>query len=203
MVSAAQFLWPVAWQTYRCERVCVCVCVSVWKGCSTHVQVWWDVCRVHGLSLSSSVTIPRLSLPLLLDRMDKVDYFTSYSLSLLSQGNQCLSLPCLLRKWTVGNAALSMFSSPLCSLAQLLILLSVSDKQTLKNIHRLPLCLPACLPDLCSWATPFLCRLHFHPCLFETHWDRRCALKLQEEKWVVSVCLSVCTVSSATTPSCS
>ena len=28
-------------------------------------------------------------------------------------------------------------------LAQLLILLSVSDKQTLKNIHRLPFCLPA------------------------------------------------------------
>ena len=109
-------------------------------------------------------------------------FYLLFSVCLLSQGNQCLSLPCLLRKWTVGNAALSMFSSPLCSLAQLLILLSVSDKQTLKNIHRLPLCLPACLPDLCSWATPFLCRLHFHPCLFETHWDRRCALKLQEEK---------------------
>jgi len=28
---------------------------------STHVQVKWEVCRVHGLSLSSSVTDPLLS----------------------------------------------------------------------------------------------------------------------------------------------
>lgn len=103
------------------------------------VQVWWDVCRVHGLSLSSSVTIPRLSLPLLWAEWTK---FTSFSFFLcLSQSRMSpLSLLC---KWTVGNGARSMFFSPLCSLAQLLILLSVSDKQTLKNIHRLPLCLPA------------------------------------------------------------
>lgn len=175
----------------------MCVC----KGCNTHVQVWWDVCRVHGLSLSSSVTIPRLSLPLLLDRIDKVDYlplFLSRLLSLsffyFSQGNQCLSLLCLLCKWT---AAFSMFFSPLCSLAQLLILLSVSDKQTLENIHRLPLCLPGCLTSA-RRQLPFSFACTSTPGI-KTHWYRRRAWKLQDEN---ELCLSVCTVSPATTPSC-
>lgn len=70
---------------------------------------------------------PAALAPVPLDRMDKVEYlslflsrFLSFPLLFflyLSQGNQCLSFLCLLCKLTVRNAALSMFFSPLCSLA--------------------------------------------------------------------------------------
>lgn len=56
---------------------------------------------------------PSALAPTPLDKMDKVDYLplslSPFFFFYLSQGNQCLSLLCLLCRWTVGNAALSMF----------------------------------------------------------------------------------------------
>lgn len=178
------------------RHVCLCVCVSVSgvqysrPGVVGCMQSPWFILELQCYDPSDLAHAP-------LDRMDKIDclslfLYCPFSFFYLSQVSKCLSILCLKCKCTMGNA-LSMFC-PLCSLAQPLILLS--DKQTFKNIHWLPLC----LPDLCQLATPFHCRLHFQPWLFKTH-RCHCAWRLREEK---EFCQSVCLYESlATTPSCS
>lgn len=166
MVSAAEFLWPAAWQ------MCVCVCV---RSC-THIQVLWDVCRVHDLSLSSSVTIPCLVLLLLWTEWTK---WTIYAfLPLFYPQSVFLScLPCV----SIGIAAWSMFLFPLS--APSLTFCHCQISETLKSILTAPF---ACLTSVCKRHS-FVSPPHLHLWVFGRICDKKTC---------------VCTLSPATTPSC-
>lgn len=124
------------------ERPVFVVRVCVWQGCTTHVQVCWDVCRVHGLSLRSSVTIPRLSFPLLWTEWTKWNFLRLLFVicpSLLREDSISLSYVFCINELQLllGSPCLYPAVSPLFSLS------SCCQCQISQLLSSFP-----CLPDL-------------------------------------------------------
>lgn len=169
------------------------VCVREGWGCSTHVQVWWDVCRVHGLSLSSSVTIPWLVLLLLWIEWTKwtfcflplfVSFYSSQTLRVSPISSKSLWVMLLVPFFFFPFLSAPLLSFSSCCHCQI--------SKLLKTSTGFPL---ACLTSHCK-RHPFS-----FACAPSSSCLKQAGRATRNCRWSVS-CVSVCNVSPAKPHSC-